>query len=310
MRHIVLLKTTRGGILDCAYWGSVFIAKHDKIVKHFGQSPKTMIFMRSLAKPLQASIICDYNIIKDYNLNSSEIAMFCGSHAGFGCHIKIMENLLKRFSLSCENLVLAPSEPLDTRDYDGVKTKLKNNCSAKHIMMLLMSKYLGFPLENYTNPNHPVQKLIYKKQEELSGEMPGYLTSDGCSTPLWAISYEGIIKAYYNLLNNKKYDILFSSIIENPELYGGYNRFDSEIIELSKGNLFSKVGAGGLVIVYNFKTCEFLLVKMAQNNNEFRRLITLDLLNKLGWIKFDVKKFELNQLSQNVAKYTYKIKLT
>ena len=36
-----------------------------------------------------------------------------------------------------------------------------------HIMMLLMCQYLGFDKKNYTSANHPLQKLIQKKQEEI-----------------------------------------------------------------------------------------------------------------------------------------------
>ena len=74
---------------------------------------------------------------------------------------------------------------------------------------------------------------------------------------------------------------------------------------MSSNKLFSKVGAGGLVLVYNFEKDEILLIKLAQDNNDVRKLILLDILNKLNWLKNDVEEFIYNQKKQIVAKYYY-----
>lgn len=307
--HSILLTTKRNSIVDYCYWGSVYLADNDGIYRFQGLKKDTISFMRSLAKPLQASIIADCNIVNDYKLKKSEIAMFCASHAGSKLHIDILKKILKRNKMKISELLLEPQYPLDMRDFKGKKTKLHNNCSAKHIMMLLMSKYLNFGPANYTNPNHPIQKLIYKKQSELSQYKSDILTFDGCGTPLWGLPVENIIKAYFNLFNNSKYDFIFESILKNSYLYGGFNRFDSEIIKMSNSKLFAKVGAGGFVLVYNFEKKQILLVKMAQNNNEARKLVTLDILNKLKWLQIEPVEFELNQKKKKVAKYCYEFNL-
>ncbi len=303
--HEILLKTERNTIPDSYYWGSVYLANKDGIYKYIGLNPDTLFFMRSLAKPIQASIIADCNIVSDYKLKNCEIAMFAGSHAGSKTHVKVLERLIKKHNIKKSMLLLKPSAPLDLRGFNGYGTKLQNNCSAKHIMMILMSKYLGYDTDDYINPAHPVQKLIHEKQNCLCGDKCEILSFDGCGTPLWAISAKQIIQAYFNLLNDKKYAFIFNAILNNHYLFGGYNRFDSELIALSSKNLFSKVGAGGFVIVYNFALKEILLIKLAQNNNEARRLIALHLLNKLNWLKTNLSEYELNQRDVKVAKYCY-----
>ncbi len=301
----ILLRTTRNGYTDLCWWGSVYLANSSKIYKSAGFDIDTICFMRSLAKPLQASILCDCNIIKDYNITNKELALFCASHAGSLEHIKQLKKTLKRFKIKTSLLLCEAQKPLDLRNFKGRKTKLHNNCSAKHLMMVLASKYLGYDCSNYTNPNHPIQKLIYNKQVELSKYKSDILTFDGCSTPLWGLPVKNIIKAYFNFFHDEKYKVLYNAVLKNPYLFGGYNRLDSEIITLGKKNLFSKVGAGGFVLVYNFKLDEILLVKLTQNNNEIRRLITFDILNKLNWLNVDVEEFEYNQKKQKVAKYCY-----
>ena len=301
----ILLSTKRNKIIDCSYYGSIYLSEKNKIEKFIGYNPSNIFFMRSLAKPLQASILADCNIIEDFKLTKKEIAIFCGSHTGTSKHIKILKNLSKRLKIKSDDLILESQEPLDKRDYKGRKNKYCNNCSGKHLMMLAMCKYLNLDCKNYTEFNHPIQKLIRKKQEELSGNACQNPTKDGCGTPLWGISAENIIKAYYNFFHDKKYEIITNSVLKNPEIYGGYDRLDTEIIKLGKGKLFSKVGAGGFVLVYNFEKDSILLIKITQNNNPIRKLIAHKALNQLKWIDTNIAEYEYNQQKEKVAKYCY-----
>ena len=54
---------------------------------------------------------------------------------------------------------------------------------------------------------------------------------------------------------------------------------------------------------------EILLVKMIQNNNEYRRLITLDILNKINWLDYESENWVYNQKKEKVAKYYYEFQL-
>ena len=305
----LLLQTKRNDIVDCRYYGSVYLSSGGEITREFGLSADTLFYMRSLAKPLQTSILFDYNIIDDLGLTPADIAIMAGSHAGSFEHIKLLKNLCHKYKIKLSDLELEPQNPLDMRNFKGRKTKLHNNCSGKHLMMVLVSRYLNFPLPGYTNPNHPVQKLIYKKQCELSQETSQNLSFDGCSTPLWAISARGIIRAYYNLISDKKYSFLVKSILKYPDIFGGFDRLDSDIIKLSGGRLFSKVGAGGFIVICNLDNSEILLVKLAQNNNPIRKLIVLDILNKLKWLNVAPDEYEYNQKSMPVAKYYYEFQI-
>ncbi len=302
--HKILLKTTRSGFDDEIYYGSYYIFKDNKIQSYYGKHPKNICFMRSVAKPIQASVMCDYNIISDYKLKSSDIALFMASHAGSPTHIKHLKEIMAKHNLKISSLELAKAKPLDIRIFKGKKTKLHNNCSAKHIMMLIMCKYLSLELKNYTNPNHRLQKLIHKKQNELTNFKSEILTYDGCGTPLWGLPFENVLIGYNNLIKN--HEILFNCAIKHPYLFGGFERFDTEIIKLGKGNLFAKVGAGGFVIIYNKKEDMFLMIKMAQNNNSQRRLVALNMLNKLNWISTEITPHGYNQKQQKVCTYNFK----
>ena len=300
--HDILLKTSRNGYVDTVFYGSLFLADKNKIYFTKGDNKDSICFMRSLAKPLQTSIMFDSNIIRDYKITGKELAIFSGSHSGTSKHIKILKDVFKKHDLKLKDLLIKPIEPLDKKDFKGRKIKFHNNCSGKHTMMLLNCKYFGYK-GDYTNPEHKLQKKIKTKQEELSGYKSNILTFDGCSTPLWGLPYKNIIKAYFNLI--KQHPELINAIINNPYIYGGDNRLDTEIIKLSKGKLFAKVGAGGLVLIYNLQIHEILLIKMAQDNNEYRRLVALDYLNKIKWLDIELDNNIYNQKKQIVAKYEF-----
>ncbi len=305
----ILLETRRNNITDSCYYGSYYLAKDNKIIKSEGYNQNTIMYLRSLAKPLQASILCDSNIIKDLKLTQKELAIFQGSHTGSPLHIGLLKKILKKHKIKISDLELVPQVPLDTRGFNNHKTKLHNNCSGKHLMMLIASKYLGYYLKNYTDENHPIQKIIFNKQKELSNYKSKYLTYDGCSTPLWGLPVKNIIEGYYNFFNQEKYNPLICAVHKNPYIFGGFNRLDTEIIQLSKSKLYSKVGAGGFVLVYNKEKNEILVLKMTQNNNEARRLVLLDMLNKLNWLNLETAVYELNQKKQKTAKYFFKFKI-
>lgn len=66
---------------------------------------------------------------------------------------------------------------------------------------------------------------------------------------------------------------------------GGGTGLSTSHIMMLNPSLISKTGAGGFLSIYNDEKNEFLLVKMAQDNNTARFLFTLKILEKLNWIK-------------------------
>lgn len=300
--HKILLTLNRNGFIDNTFYGSYYLFKDGKIIDYYGCDPNSICFLRSLAKPLQASILCDSEIINEFC--SKDLAIFEASHAASPIHIEHLKKLIKKYKLKISDFNLEKQAPLDLRKFNGIKTKLHNNCSGKHLMMLIFSKYSGFSIKDYQKEFHPIQKLIKKKQETLSEYKSDILTFDGCGTPLWGLPYKNTLIAYSVLVKNHK--ILIDSAIKNSYIFGGYDRLDSEIINLGNKNLFAKVGAGGFLIVYNLKEDMFLLLKLTQNNNPIRKMIAFDMLNKLGWANIEPKEFEINQQKEKVGKYIYK----
>ena len=256
-------------------------------------------YLRSCAKPLQATLLIDYGI----DLTSEELALCCGSHAGEECHIRIARQILEKFDIDESLLKCGVHAPLARSMQDkmllrGEKpTAIHNNCSGKHIGFLVICKVKGWDMTTYDKPNHPLQIAIRDKIYDLSslprptgegwGEGAPYpITTDGCGVPILSMPLKNMLIGYKNLLN---YTPIIQAIRNNPYFFGGENRLDTEIIEKTD-NLIAKVGAGGLCIVFNIKTKEGFVVKINDCSMEARRIAVLELINSLNWANLEFDK--------------------
>ena len=106
-----------------------------------------------------------------------------------------------------------PDLPLDTAtqiEYlsKGMKPeRLTMNCSGKHAGMLTACVENNWPIENYLNPEHNLQKLINETIEDLSGEKIYKSTFDGCGAPLHAVSLIALAKIAQHLFYFPNYKL-------------------------------------------------------------------------------------------------------
>ena len=243
---------------------------------------ETPYYLRSCAKPLQASLLIDYGI----DLTPKELAFCCGSHAGEDCHIETAKGLLKKFNLKENMLKCGVHKPLSKSMQHkmilcGEKpTQLHNNCSGKHIGFLSLCLKNGWELLTYDEPEHPLQLEIKSKINKMckvTNEYP--VTTDGCGVPILSMPLKSLAIGYIELL---KYPQILNAIKEYPYIYGGEDRTDTEIIQKTD-NLIAKVGAGGLCAVLNIKEKNAFAVKINDASTEARRFALFEIIKKLGW---------------------------
>ncbi len=245
-------------------------------------STENLYYLRSCAKPLQATLLIDSNI----DLTSEELALCCGSHAGEECHLRVAESIMKKFRLNETMLKCGIHEPLsrtmqNKMIINGNKpSQLHNNCSGKHLGFLALCRKNNWDFETYDSPNHPLQLAIKEKINSMCGVEKEYpMTTDGCGVPILSMPLKNLVRGYINLLN---YPQILNAIKSNPYIFGGEDRIDTAIIQNSE-NLIAKVGAGGLCVVLNVKEKNALAVKIHDASTEARKFAVLELINKLGW---------------------------
>ncbi len=309
--YFPLLDIYRSDYIDCRFYALIGLYDKNGALFEIGQHNNAKFFLRSMMKPIQASILADDKIYEYFNFTLEEIAVMQGSHSGSPKHIKLVESILKKIGLDETSLLCPVIPPLDLSRYKEEQnyTALHNNCSGKHSMMLAYCVYNHLDISNYTDFNHPMQLKIKEKLIKYSQTDDIIATTDGCGTPVFGLELRNIAKAILNFYADEKNKVLIEAYKNNPLIIGGYDNFgkrsDTKIMQLSPF-LLSKVGACGFIYVFNIKNKQVLIVKMAQNNNPEREILTLELLYRLNWLNeryFDDKIYTESKMP--VGKYKF-----
>ena len=280
---------------------------HDGYISFGDDNNMQPYYLRSCAKPLQASLLIDYGI----DFTPEELAFCSGSHSGEDCHIRIANQILNKLGLSEKDLQCGIHAPLSHSMQDKMllngesPTQLHNNCSGKHLGFLALCLKNNWDIKTYYEPNHPLQIEVKRKIYELCEADCDYptttdgcggkcnsldeypTTTDGCGVPIVSMPLRNLVIGYKNLC--KKYPEIINAILNNPYIYGGEDRLDTEIIQKTD-NIIAKVGAGGLCSVYNIEKDEGFVLKINSASNPARRIAVLETINNLGWGKVDVDK--------------------
>lgn len=289
-----LVTYIRDGLVEQEHFGYLLHISKDKIINKIGDCNSEPFYLRSCAKPLQASLLIDYRLDKIFDMTLEEIAICCASHAGEDIHIQIINHLLNKFGLKEENLKCGVHLPISKTAQNELllnrlkPTQLHNNCSGKHTMMLGLCKIKGWNLEKYNELSHPLQQEIKNKIYELCEIKQDYpITKDGCGVPIHSMPLYNIVKGYLNLFCDKKYEKIKNAFLNYPYIIGGENRTDTKIIQNSS-NIIAKVGAGGLIVVVNTELEQGFIVKICDTNMDAREIVAIDYINKLNWGKIEI----------------------
>jgi L-asparaginase II len=138
-------------------------------------------------------------------------------------------------------------------------TQNHNNCSGKHTSMLAHAKMRGLPLENYLDPDHPVQQDILASFSGMclipsDGILRGV---DGCSAPNFAIPLLHAAHAMARLCDPRELDearartcrTITGAMMAHPEMVSGSGEFDCELMKAGEGRIVCKRGAEGFQIL-------------------------------------------------------------
>ncbi len=291
LRNEIIIETKRNNIVEKAYVGAVIaLDKNSSEILSFSYDKTQNIIFRSMQKPFQAFSFMLSGAYEKFKLTEKELAIIAGSHAGTFEQTEIIKGILKKAKLKISDLNCPKDYPLDV----GTTTKLikenkykspiYHNCSGKHAGMLCACRAYDFNIENYQNSNHPLQRKIISDTLKLCEYNTEISALDGCGVPVLAMPLEFMANGLQNLYKTEAGQKIIHSAIKYPMLFGGNNRFDTEIIKLTNGKVFAKVGAAGLVGALNLETQEVLVVKIFADDYGARKEVTLDYMSKLKWL--------------------------
>jgi L-asparaginase II len=111
------------------------------------------------------------------------------------------------------------------------------------------------PIEDYINPEHPIQKTILQEFSEMCEIPVGQviLGTDGCSAPVFAVPLQNAAQGYARLCGPDGLAApraaacrrITRAMTSNPDMIAGPGRFDTVIMQVGAGKIVSKGGAEG-----------------------------------------------------------------
>ncbi len=263
----VLVEVTRGQRVESHHRGHVAIVNgKGQLVGSVGD-PEDMSFFRSSGKPFQAVPLVATGAADAFGFSPEELAMACASHSGTPEHQEIVRSMLSKVGLHEESLRCGYSPPIDEVESAHVtldekpRTLLQCECSGEHAGMVATCVHMGWDIDTYTEPDHPLQRMITEILAAASGvqESAFEQATDGCSLPTFGTSLQAIARSYA-VLADPDSDLwdrpaeqrqalirLREAMVTHPVVISGEGDIDTTIMQLTEGRVVAKLGAEGLL---------------------------------------------------------------
>lgn len=264
------------------------------------------IFPRSAIKIFQAMPFIASNAHLLFNLDEKQIAISCSSHIGELFHLEVLKQWIRKINIPLNLLKCGIHNPIDQDSSNNLMLSgnkpsvLHNNCSGKHLGMISGCLAKKINIKNYLKINNPYQKLIRNvlenfMEKKIKKEAIGV---DGCNAPQYAFPLKNISTSMINLIKTKEenneyansLNTMLKSIKKFPLLIGGHNRFDSDIIKYTKGRIFAKGGAEGVLLFADFEKKIGGALKVLDGNNRAIPSIAMEVFLKLNLLNENEKK--------------------
>ncbi len=243
----VLAQLVRDDVVESSHVGHFVALNSDGSIMIKKGDPSQLIYPRSSYKSILAAAMVRSGV----ELEPRLLALTCASHSGLEMHQKGVLEILALAGLDESSLQNVKGKPLDESAAFAtvVPTRLAMNCSGKHAGMLLGARTNGWSVNNYLDPEHPVQVAFKNELESLSGEKITHTTIDGCGAPLFLITLLGLARAIRSLTISD--DRVHQSVVDAcrafPEMVAGPHRTTTRFMQNYPG-VFMKSGAESVMV--------------------------------------------------------------
>ena len=256
-------------------------------------NPEYKSFIRSALKPFQAVPFVASGAASQINNSQKSIALACGSHTGSKIHSREAFKILWEYDIDIENLKCPKL----------ITSPLEHNCSGKHAAFLATCKKLNWPIESYLKGDHPLQIEIFRLISEFL-EIPAsdiYAERDDCGAPTLYLKLLEMAKLYSLLSSSDHAELeqISRAMTTNPLMISGNNRFDTEIIKASHGQVISKGGAEGIQCLCKSNEGIGIALKVEDGSRRAKHAVALHLLRQLEWIS----DLRIQDIEEKILKY-------
>ena len=294
-----LIQLTRGGIPECLHLGAVAVVNtRGKLTAAVGDA-HMRTFSRSTLKALQALPFIEAGGHTQFGFTQPELAMLCASHNGEDAHVAATDSMLSKAGLNYRALRCGCHVPglftqLDKAPPEGLEfDERHNNCSGKHAGFLALCVQMGWPTEDYTAMEHPLQLAIRQDVARAVGMEADDLKPgiDGCSAPNYAMPLSKLAYGYARLASGTadtefgpSFGLLGEAMTAQPWMVSGTGRNDLALMQAGRGDWVSKVGADGVQVLGSKSRGEAFAIKIIDGNKPALFAATVEVLAQLGWM--------------------------
>jgi L-asparaginase II len=250
---------TRGGTVESRHRVHAAVVDAAGTLLEAARDPLTTTWWRSCAKPFQVMPLVRAGGFEQVGWGVTELALACASHGGEPEHVALAESMLASIGLAAGDLACGPHEPLAARGARILResgdrpTRLHNNCSGKHAAMLAHALFRGEPTAGYEQEVHAVQQVARETVAAWAGIAPDGLGLgvDGCGVTVFSLPLAHMALAYARLAHASTHGDeparrIVQAMTSHPFLVGGSERFDTQLMEATGGNVVCKIGAEGV----------------------------------------------------------------
>jgi L-asparaginase II len=284
-QHVPLAAQTRGGLVESVHFGSAIATAADGRTLLAAGEPFAPFYPRSGLKPLQAVAMVRAGL----DLPDELLALAAASHSGAATHRDGALRILDLHGLTPGDLENNTDVPYGVREREewlsgGARaTRLAQNCSGKHAAMAATCVVNGWRVRGYLDPGHPLQQLVARTVAELAGEEPERTSTDGCGTPLFALTLRGMARAFGRLAaapGGSAEAAVARAMRRRPEMVAGEDRDVTALMRLVPG-LLAKDGFEGVQLV-GLPDGRGIAVKISDGGDRARMPVTVRILSALG----------------------------
>jgi L-asparaginase II len=227
-------------VVESRHLGHAVITDVDGEVEAAIGDPDLTTFVRSAAKPFQATACLELLDLAGGAPTPMEVAVAWASHRGETRHVDAVRRLLRRSATPPDRLTC----PVDRPEADPAATpaRLWHNCSGKHALFALAGMHQGTTRDHLLDPAGPLQRVVLHLLEEVFGPLSAVGT-DGCGAPAIAAPLATLARAYASLAVDDRWERVRTAGLTHPELVGGEGRLESALLA---AGVVAKVGAEGV----------------------------------------------------------------
>jgi L-asparaginase II len=238
----------RSGLVETHHEGVVAVSdSRGELIAWSGDVDRPF-YLRSSAKPFQGYV----SQSSGAGLEPIELAMACASHRGFPVQIALVETMLREGGLDPTALRCPPDWPISSsardiliRRGEARPRRLWHNCSGKHAGFLRACVAQGWPLDDYLNPDHPLQQSVIKLVSDLGEQRVEPVGVDGCGAPVMRTTARAMALMFAKLGSDPRFEEVFKVMHRYPALIAGTGAGDTTVAIATNG--VAKGGAQGCI---------------------------------------------------------------